>query len=169
MFQNSSPGRRKYVTGIFILMTDGSSSNIHESIVAALRLKNMGITIYTAGVGSGVNVEELQGAATNPSYYFNTISYTSLQSLEGPITMSACEDLDGCICYNGGTCAARIIGYKCECPAIYTGYHCETPICDTIPCRNDGVCMVSGGIWFCHCQPGYTGLICETGMLFRIQ
>jgi hypothetical protein len=69
----------------------GSSSNIHESIVAALRLKNMGITIYTAGVGSYVNVEELQGAATNPSYYFNTASYTSLQSLEGPITMSACE------------------------------------------------------------------------------
>jgi hypothetical protein len=25
MFQNSSPGRRKYVTGIFILMTDGKT------------------------------------------------------------------------------------------------------------------------------------------------
>jgi hypothetical protein len=51
----------------------------------------MGITIYTAGVGSGVNVEELQRAATYPSYYFNTASYTSLQYLEGPITMTACE------------------------------------------------------------------------------
>jgi hypothetical protein len=67
-----------------------SIDNIQESIFAALRLKIMGIFIYTAGVGSGVNVEELQGAASNPSYYFNTTSYDSLQNLAGPITMSAC-------------------------------------------------------------------------------
>ncbi|XP_053375440.1 von Willebrand factor A domain-containing protein 2-like [Mercenaria mercenaria] len=163
MFQNPSTGRRQDATGIAVLMTDGKTYSFEQSKIAAQKLKDLGIIIYTAGVGSYVNVEELQSVATNQSYYFNAVNYSSLDTITGPITVAACTDIDGCVCYNGGTCTPGNFGNKCICPAIYTGFNCEKSICDESPCVN-GVCSVTGDDWFCSCQAGYTGTLCDSNI-----
>ncbi|XP_053375360.1 von Willebrand factor A domain-containing protein 2-like isoform X1 [Mercenaria mercenaria] len=164
MFKDTSAsGRRPSTTGIAILITDGQSYNFEQSTIAAEKLKDLGIIIYTAGVGNSVNVEELQNVATNSSYYFNADSYNSLEDINGPLTLSACTDIDGCVCYNGGTCTPGNFGNKCNCPAIYTGFYCEKPICDESPCVN-GDCKVTGDNWFCSCHAGYTGTLCDSNI-----
>ncbi|XP_053390821.1 von Willebrand factor A domain-containing protein 2-like [Mercenaria mercenaria] len=164
MFQDTSvSGRRSSTTGIVILMTDGVTDLFEPSINAAQKLKDLGIIIDTAGVGSSVNVEELKNVATNASYYFNADNYNSLESISGPLTSSACKDIGGCNCKNGGTCIPGNFRSYCDCPAIYTGSDCEKSICDESPCAK-GECSVSGEAWFCSCQAGYTGTRCKISM-----
>lgn len=162
MFRNSSYGHRPSAKSIVILMTDGGTPDITPSVNAANSLKSRGVTVYTAGVGDGVQEDELRQVASNPGYYFNARNYSALENIRGPLTDSACTDMERCVCFNGGNCSVGNFGIKCACPAIYTGFFCEKPICEDPPCSRYGTCVVSGANWQCVCNPGYTDTRCTT-------
>ncbi|KAL4223311.1 hypothetical protein ACF0H5_016782 [Mactra antiquata] len=164
-YLDSSYGSRPSAAGIVVLMTDGQTYSYESSIVASQNLKDIGIIVYTAGVGHSVNEDELRGIATQPSYYFSCSDYSSLSTIVGPITSSACSDIDdweGCKCLNGGTCVAGNLGADCKCPPIYAGFYCDKSICEvSSPCHH-GTCSIDGDRWLCTCYPGYTDNNCST-------
>lgn len=71
----------------------GQSYNIQASVDAANQLKNQGVTIYTAGVGSGINEAELQQIASDTKYFFQVGNYNTLENVSGPLASSACSGI----------------------------------------------------------------------------
>ena len=59
----------------------------------ALRLRNNGVTVFSVGVGSGVNTAELNKMATDPDnqHVFVVNNFDALKGIKGALAQKACE------------------------------------------------------------------------------
>ncbi|CAN0372348.1 unnamed protein product, partial [Scytosiphon promiscuus] len=63
---------------IMIVITDGRSSNIFATSIAAAKARAKGITMFAVGVGSGTNGFELLGIAGNKNNIFEVAQFAKL-------------------------------------------------------------------------------------------
>lgn len=56
-------------------------------------MRDLGVTVFSIGVGSGVRTTELNGMATDPDskHVFEVTDFSSLNSIKGSLVKSACE------------------------------------------------------------------------------
>lgn len=77
---------------IAIVITDGNSVHPPETLQAANEARQENIGLIAVGVGSSVNLQELQNIASDPdaSHVFQATSYEQLQALTTSVLDSAC-------------------------------------------------------------------------------
>ena len=73
------------VPRIAVVITDGQSNNPGATVSAATSVHDEGITVFSVGVGSGFNNDELIAIASNPSFVstlsgFDTSQFEALQT-----------------------------------------------------------------------------------------
>ncbi|KAH3747779.1 hypothetical protein DPMN_182209 [Dreissena polymorpha] len=154
-------GKRSNATQIVIIVTDGAATE--STVTEANNVKSKSVVIYVASMTNSPGIMDRVVSARE--YLLSATDYSSLPTLVGPLSASACEALHTCLpttCQNGGTCHMGSTAYSCECPAIYTGWHCDLSICSVSPCGNRGQCNIEGNTWKCTCYAGYTGATCST-------
>ena len=90
--RNTSRG----IPHVSVVMTDGQSNQPSETILAAKRVHDAGITVFAVGVTTNINVEELQTIASEPvcSHLFQLDTFLDLESLTYAIEKGVCE---GCL------------------------------------------------------------------------
>jgi len=76
---------------IAILITDGVS--VAGAVTAADRLKGTGVKIYSIGVGNNVNIQELNGIASDPDtdYVYRVDNFDSITAIKGALVKEVCE------------------------------------------------------------------------------
>ncbi|XP_041372526.1 uncharacterized protein LOC121385804 [Gigantopelta aegis] len=89
---NQLNGARPDAKHIAILLTDGVSKNVTQTIHAANDLRSKGVTVFAIGVGN-VNQAELMGVASNPSCtrMFLLDNFREIDSLMYELRKSSCE------------------------------------------------------------------------------
>lgn len=81
------------VPKILIMLTDGTATReAHLTIGAADRAKAAGITIYTVGVGTDIDRDELQRIASKPEYFFFASNFTELNGVLRDLEENTCQD-----------------------------------------------------------------------------
>ncbi|KAK7494669.1 hypothetical protein BaRGS_00014067, partial [Batillaria attramentaria] len=75
-------GDRPNVPNVGIVITDGKSSDPAETVMAARAARDAGIILFAVGVGSKIDVSELDEIATDPdaSHVFTATDYSVLDS-----------------------------------------------------------------------------------------
>ena len=73
------------VPRIAVVITDGQSNDPGATVSAATSVHDEGITVFSVGVGSGFNNDELVAIASNPSFVstlsgFDTSQFEALQT-----------------------------------------------------------------------------------------
>ncbi|XP_052715476.1 A disintegrin and metalloproteinase with thrombospondin motifs adt-1-like isoform X1 [Crassostrea angulata] len=90
--------KRADSAGIVILFTDGMSGNSQNTKDEAALLRNEGVRIFSIGVGSGPNIEELQSIASSPSdeHVFQVSSFSALSHILNAVQTRTCQaSVDG--------------------------------------------------------------------------
>ncbi|XP_013407529.1 collagen alpha-1(XII) chain isoform X1 [Lingula anatina] len=87
----AAKGDRSNVPNIVIVMTDGKSDNRMATVKEAIMLRNIA-SVYTIGVGSDVNTDELKAIANVPDskYVFTVTDYSALSSITTQLATDAC-------------------------------------------------------------------------------
>ena len=109
-------GARYGVSHNGILVTGSSSSSPALTVSAANRARQNGVTLYTVGVGQGINHSELSGVADDPKNHFTATGFSSLDSLADPVATRL----------NGGNC--NIIAF--ELSPSYRPHKTQTSLCN---------------------------------------
>ncbi|XP_022091528.1 sushi, von Willebrand factor type A, EGF and pentraxin domain-containing protein 1-like [Acanthaster planci] len=130
-------GSRPSADKIVFLLTDGMSNDAEDTLKAATELRNKA-TIFSLGLGTGVNVDELNGVATSPNsdHVFLLAHLTDIESLAEKVIgdhrdmASWDRDVPSDLCCSGSNC------------------------CDL---RATCSCATQTGSYGCACHPGYTG------------
>ena len=73
-----------------IIVTDGASDNVQNTIDAASSAKNLGYTMYAVGIGSSVGQTELDGIASSLSNVLKADDFSKLATQFTNLT-SQCE------------------------------------------------------------------------------
>lgn len=89
------------VSRVLIVLTDGRSNSRTSTLQAAQAAKDQGIQIYAVGIGSGVDVNELQDMASSPSSDYllpiGNFSTAAFNEMIEPLRKSAClSELTDC-------------------------------------------------------------------------
>lgn len=87
----TSHGARINASHVVIVLTDGQSTNMAETISEAQILKDHDIEIIGIGVGSSVNQYELDHMATDRNHVFNVGSFDILHTILDEIRDESCE------------------------------------------------------------------------------
>lgn len=76
-----------------IVVTDGKSNDETMTIAAALRAHDAAITVFAVGVGSGIDIDELQVIASDPTctHLMLLSNFTEFDSLKYAIEKKTCE------------------------------------------------------------------------------
>lgn len=84
---------RTGVPKLLIILTDGQSNSITETVAAAAEAREAGLTSYTVAIGSNVNYEELSSivGVGNPERAFSIDSYSALVDLLYQVRSEACS------------------------------------------------------------------------------
>lgn len=82
---------RSGVSKIAVIITDGQSDSKPGTLNEASKLRNSGVTIFSVGVGDGVDRSELKGMASRSSYVFDVATFNALDSIRERLTKTACE------------------------------------------------------------------------------
>lgn len=79
---------------ILILLTDGQSGDSVNQ--PAQQLKSIGVKIFSIGVGSGIDVSELETVASSPpdDHVFRLQNFEDLSSLVEKISDTTCNGID---------------------------------------------------------------------------
>jgi collagen type XII alpha len=87
--------KRPEAANVVILFTDGASSNSYETKQQAAQLRSREVRIFSIGVGSGPNTEELEAIASSPSddHVFQVSSFTALSRIQSAIQNRTCEGI----------------------------------------------------------------------------
>jgi len=92
MFRTSI-GARDGVPKILIMLTDGTATReADRTQEEANRTKADGITIFTVGVGAGVDNDELRKVASKPEYFFFANNFNSLNSVLQKLLEGSCNE-----------------------------------------------------------------------------
>ncbi|XP_078338507.1 uncharacterized protein LOC111134355 isoform X1 [Crassostrea virginica] len=95
--QSFSPahGARGDVPHIAVLLTDGPSTTKAITKLQAQTAKDNSAVIYTVGVGSGVDVDELTSVSSNPDLRYSMFAdnYDTLNSLSDMLATKICNEL----------------------------------------------------------------------------
>ncbi|XP_052833179.1 collagen alpha-1(XII) chain isoform X1 [Octopus bimaculoides] len=85
--------RKSVASKVLVLVTDGKSNNENETIAAAEKLKDDGVTIFTIGVVNP-KVSELIAAASEPSctHFINLKGYNETDFIVKKFRSDFCED-----------------------------------------------------------------------------
>jgi len=91
---------KRDVPSVALLITDGQSSTASLSTLAeATTAHQAGITIYTIGVSSSINVTELQLIASSPRIYYHQWwmvgNFASLSPIEPLVALALCRPVIG--------------------------------------------------------------------------
>jgi len=93
----SANGDRPNIQNVCVVLTDGSSNSKSLTLVAATKLKDTGIHVFSIGIGNTVKAAELIGIASSPSekYYLQVNDYNTLQTdqLSEVVSSLVCEGL----------------------------------------------------------------------------
>ena len=81
-------GARSGVPHYGILVTGSTSSSPTLTVSAANHARQNGVTLYTVGVGQGVNQGELTGVAKDPKHQFTARNFNSVGGLAQPVATS---------------------------------------------------------------------------------
>ncbi|XP_071483961.1 uncharacterized protein [Diadema antillarum] len=165
-------GRR--INRIIIVLIAGASSDGGSPLNEAQELRNRGITILSIGLGSGVDVAELEGIASSPDQHVFYLSQLGDVSSFADVLRSDVRDDDywqvnddACPSTCGPNsmcaCATRSGILQCVCNAGFynTIIGCtEIDECASNPCLNGGTCndLING--FSCNCSAGRTGEYC---------
>ncbi|XP_070174921.1 cartilage matrix protein-like isoform X2 [Littorina saxatilis] len=85
-----SAGHRTGVRKIAVVITDGKSSSYSQTAAAARRARSAGIYLVAIGIGSGINVTELNAIASTRRNVFTTPSFSALSGLQGLLRTRLC-------------------------------------------------------------------------------
>jgi Mg-chelatase subunit ChlD len=82
---------------VMVLLTDGLATAPNEdpeqfAQTEAQKAKDAGITVYTIGLGQGVNMEFVESLASSPTQSYRAVSTTDVDRIYKNITSSLCED-----------------------------------------------------------------------------
>lgn len=88
-----SHGARGDVPHIAVLLTDGPSTTKAITKLQAQTAKDNNAVIYTVGVGSGVDVDELTSVSSNPDLRYSMFAdnYETLNSLSDMLATKICN------------------------------------------------------------------------------
>ena len=93
-FTSTNGGRpqSQAIPRVAVVITDGQSDSYSATVTAAQNAHDDEITIFSVGVGSNVNTNELDAIASDPSYVFTLTGFDTSQfeALETTITNEAC-------------------------------------------------------------------------------
>ncbi|KAJ8309545.1 hypothetical protein KUTeg_014419 [Tegillarca granosa] len=95
-FSSNHGARGPDVEKILIVLTDGQSMNSTATINAAKQVHNQGIHTISIGIGTGVNQNELQAIATDPSQVFTVQNFTVLSSIKKELSQVTCNTTTKC-------------------------------------------------------------------------
>ena len=90
---SSSHGHRAGVPKVGIVVTDGKSSSRSQTIAAANDARNKGITLFSIGIGSSIDLKELKeiGNDKKNNLFFQVNDFKALKSIESTLASKACE------------------------------------------------------------------------------
>ena len=93
-FTSTNGGRpqSQAIPRVAVVITDGRSSNRNATATAAQNAHDEGIIVFSVGVGSGVDNNELNAIASDPSYVSTLTGFDSSQfeALQTTIVNEAC-------------------------------------------------------------------------------
>jgi hypothetical protein len=84
---------RTGVPKLLIILTDGQSNSVTETVAAAAEAREAGLTLYTVAIGSSVNYQELNSIVGlgNPERAFSIDSYSALVDLLYQVRSETCS------------------------------------------------------------------------------
>ncbi|KAK7493781.1 hypothetical protein BaRGS_00014922 [Batillaria attramentaria] len=96
-------GARPNAAKIAIVITDGKSSNDAATAQQAQHLRDMGVTVFSIGVGNGPDEAELKAMATDPDnqHVFVVNNFDALNLIKGSLQQKACEGSGQKACDDG--------------------------------------------------------------------
>ncbi|KAH3873207.1 hypothetical protein DPMN_036436 [Dreissena polymorpha] len=168
---------RNNANKVMIILTDGRSTEQALTRLAAQQAHRAGIDVFSIGIGSSVDRNELAYIATDWHHVFAVDKFHDLPSIHQDVVDQICakglisttttlpptHTKDTCAahlhCQNGGHCHGQPAAYKCVCPAGFNGTYCENNVCSLNPCGPNGTCQptTTDARYSCKCQPGYFG------------
>jgi len=74
-----------------VVVTDGVSDNLYETILASVRARNEGITTFAVGIGPLTSEVELVNIAGDPTRMYRIERFDQLPRLLGPVSREICE------------------------------------------------------------------------------
>ncbi|XP_028390643.1 uncharacterized protein LOC114515559 [Dendronephthya gigantea] len=163
MFNAKNGSRLTGVKKVLIVFTDGhSTGNVYQP---SQQLKNIGVVIYSIGIGSGIHFSELKTMASPPAnnHVYLLRNFYGLSTLEKNISYSACNDNYEChSCDIHASCLKSNGSFRCFCKIGYTGdglscndvNECEI---GTNNCNSNASCNNTIGSFRCACNVGYVG------------
>lgn len=88
-------GDRPGVPNIAIVVTDGRSNNHPNTVKEASNARNHNINIFSVGVGSGVDTNELKDIATDPdnTHVMTVTDFSKLSQIKALFTQRACAGM----------------------------------------------------------------------------
>lgn len=99
----SANGARSQTSKIAIIVTDGKSQSPPATAAEAQKMRDQGITVFSIGVGSGLNKPELDAMATDPDnqHVFVVNNFDALKQIKGELQQKACEGKKpiACVCF----------------------------------------------------------------------
>ena len=86
-------GDRDFAPNLLVLVTDGKSNNKAETLKQAAELHKTNTNVFAVGVGSGVDMQEINAIATDPKNVFTVTNFDALDSLQASLKKTACEGM----------------------------------------------------------------------------
>ncbi|KAI8767682.1 collagen alpha-6(VI) chain [Biomphalaria glabrata] len=92
MFSSKSGGREE-AKDVVIVVTDGWSNFPGKTLNSARELKISGVTVISVGVGTGINMAEIQGIASGPDDVILASNFQSLEAVYRDLIGILCRDM----------------------------------------------------------------------------
>ncbi|XP_063435027.1 collagen alpha-1(XII) chain-like isoform X1 [Mytilus trossulus] len=86
-------GARHNSTKIVVVITDGESYYKDKTAAASEKLREKGVSVFAIGVGSQIDLKELESIASDPSdkYVLEVLNYRGLKKIESILRQRTCE------------------------------------------------------------------------------
>ncbi|XP_071484475.1 sushi, von Willebrand factor type A, EGF and pentraxin domain-containing protein 1-like [Diadema antillarum] len=155
---------------VIMLSTDGASNDGGPPLDTAQGLKDQGITIFSIGLGSGINKAELEAIATSVEDHLFYLDNLGDVSRFGEVIKSGCPRgtykstrgniaCDSCPTHSSTNSTGSLSPADCECDTGYEGTSndtCEAVQCPVRSLNQIGVSMISSA-----CPNTYSNTSCE--------
>ena len=95
----TSRGARPGILKVGIVVTDGKSRNTDDTLRQAAKARALGYVLYAVGVGTNLDLAELQGIAglQYPDRFYSAETFDALVSLNDKIIRSTCDCEYSCL------------------------------------------------------------------------